>query len=100
VFARQPCYPIPRPRDVGQWLCVPPFRVVCLYQAFTCAVNDACLPSTQQRWSGTGRASIQALGTPYRALNERARTGRILPACASAISIRQYTCQHPLKEGK
>jgi hypothetical protein len=34
VFARQPCDPIPRPRDVGQWLCVPPFRVVCLYQAF------------------------------------------------------------------
>jgi hypothetical protein len=36
VFARQPCYPIPRPRDVGQWLCVPPFRVVCPYQALHC----------------------------------------------------------------
>ena len=33
MCARQPCYPIPIPRDVGQWLCVPSFRMVCLYQA-------------------------------------------------------------------
>jgi hypothetical protein len=33
VSARQPCCLIPRPRDVGQWLCVPPFRMVCLCQA-------------------------------------------------------------------
>jgi hypothetical protein len=46
VFARQPCDPIPRLRDVGQWLCVPPFRVVCLYQAFTLAVNDAGVTRT------------------------------------------------------
>jgi hypothetical protein len=31
--AREPCDRIPPLRDVGQWLCVPPFRVVCLYQA-------------------------------------------------------------------
>ena len=37
MFARQPCDPIPRMRDVGQWLCVPPFRVVCLYQACLCS---------------------------------------------------------------
>jgi hypothetical protein len=97
VFARQPCYPILRPQDVGQWLCVPPFRVVCLYQAFTLTVNDACFTSTQRRWSGTGRAAMRALGTPYRALNERVLTGRILPDCISAISIRQYTCQDPSK---
>lgn len=36
MTARQPCYRIPRTRDVGQWLCVPPFRVVCLYQASNC----------------------------------------------------------------
>jgi len=32
-FARQPCCPIPSLQDVGQWLCVPPFRAVCLFQA-------------------------------------------------------------------
>jgi hypothetical protein len=36
VFARQPCDPIPHARDVGQWLCVPPFRVVCPFQASDC----------------------------------------------------------------
>jgi hypothetical protein len=41
VFARQPCYPIPPPRDVGQWLCVPPFRVVCLCQASRCPFHSA-----------------------------------------------------------
>jgi hypothetical protein len=33
AFARQPRCRIPLARDVGRWLCVPPFRVVCLYQA-------------------------------------------------------------------
>ncbi len=32
-FARELCYHIPVIRDLGQWLCVPPFRVVYLYQA-------------------------------------------------------------------
>jgi hypothetical protein len=39
VFARQPCYPIPRARNVGQWLCVPLFRAVCPYQAFRKSVR-------------------------------------------------------------
>jgi len=99
VFARQPCCPIPPVRDVGQWLCVPPFRVVCLYQACTLTVDDACVTSTQQPWSATRGTSMRAPGTPYRALNERALAGRILPACTSAISIRQYTCQHTSKGG-
>jgi hypothetical protein len=43
VFARQPCDPILSSQDVGQWLCVPPFRVVCLYQAWTLTVNDVCV---------------------------------------------------------
>ena len=47
MFTRQPCDPIPRPRDVGQWLCVPSFRMVCPYQAFTLAVNDAYFTRTQ-----------------------------------------------------
>ena len=29
--ARQPCYPVPE-RNLGQKLCVPPFRMVCRYQ--------------------------------------------------------------------
>ena len=29
MLARQPCDPIPAARDLGQWFCVPPFRVVC-----------------------------------------------------------------------
>jgi hypothetical protein len=53
VFARQPCDPIPPLRDVGQWLCVPSFRMVCPYQAFTLAVNDAYFTKTQQRWYGS-----------------------------------------------
>ena len=28
------------PQDVGQWLCVPPFRVVCLFQATLTGVAD------------------------------------------------------------
>jgi hypothetical protein len=99
VFARQPCYPIPPVRDVGQWLCVPPFRVVCLYQAFTLAVKDAPFTRMRQRRYGTEGAAMRALGTPDRALHERALTGGILPACLRAISIRQATCQHPSHGG-
>src|SRR5262245_36756306 len=33
-FARQPCYRIPKTRDLGQWLCVPSFRMVCPFLAF------------------------------------------------------------------
>jgi hypothetical protein len=33
TFARQPCCHIPVYRNLGQWLCVPSFRMVCLYQA-------------------------------------------------------------------
>ena len=36
MFARQPCYHVQAVLDVGQWLCVPPFRVVCLFQASYC----------------------------------------------------------------
>jgi hypothetical protein len=73
VFARQPCDPIPRPRDVGQWLCVPPFRVVCLYQAFTFAVNDACVTRTQQGWYGSG-AQPCGLWAPRTRRSTRARS--------------------------
>jgi hypothetical protein len=31
--ARRPCYRIPN-RDLGQWLCVPSFRMVCLFLVF------------------------------------------------------------------
>ncbi len=48
VVARQPCYPIPRPRDVGQWLCVPPFRMVCLDQALH-GVADGPVRREQKR---------------------------------------------------
>ena len=50
MFTRQPCYPIPRPRDVGQWLCVPPFRMVCPYQAIILAAEDASFTRTPYRW--------------------------------------------------
>jgi hypothetical protein len=43
VFARQPCHPIPPLRDVGQWLCAVPFRVVCPYQAFIRVAKEADL---------------------------------------------------------
>jgi hypothetical protein len=33
TVARQPCCRIPKYQNLGQWLCVPPFRAVCLYQA-------------------------------------------------------------------
>src|SRR5262245_24518674 len=33
VFARQPCRHVQRLLGVGQWLCAPPFRVVCPCQA-------------------------------------------------------------------
>jgi hypothetical protein len=36
VVARQPCDPILPAQNVGQWLCVPPFRMVCLDQALLC----------------------------------------------------------------
>jgi hypothetical protein len=64
VFARQPCYPIPRTRDVGQWLCAPSFRRVCLYQAFTRAVKDADVTRTQQRGYTTWGAAKRAPGHP------------------------------------
>ena len=32
-LAWQPCYRIPAWRNLGQRLCVPPFRMVCLFQA-------------------------------------------------------------------
>ena len=44
MFARQPCDPILSSQDVGQWLCVPPFRVVCPYQAFTRALTTFASP--------------------------------------------------------
>jgi len=34
LIVRQPCYHIPILRDLGQWLYVPPFRTVCLFQDF------------------------------------------------------------------
>ena len=40
VFAWQPCNLISNPQDVGQQLCVPPFRVVCLYQVLVHLVHD------------------------------------------------------------
>ena len=58
MFARQPCYPILHTRDVGQWLCAPPFRVVCLYQAITLIAKEAYLTSMQldctDRWTRPG----------------------------------------------
>jgi hypothetical protein len=38
--------PYPRIEDVGQWLCVPPFRVVCRYQA-----SRVAMP--QRNWSAS-----------------------------------------------
>src|SRR5215510_3529163 len=38
VFARQLCRHIPRDRDLGQWFCVPPFRVVCPYRVVKLSV--------------------------------------------------------------
>jgi hypothetical protein len=37
-FARQPCYRI-LAEDLGQWLCVPPFRMVCLFRAHSRCVS-------------------------------------------------------------
>jgi hypothetical protein len=94
VFARQPCDPIPPVRDVGQWLCVPPFRVVCLYQACTRAVDDAYFTSTQQRWCRSSDAAARARGTPASALDDGATPCRILPSCTIAPGIEQAACQH------
>jgi hypothetical protein len=47
VFARRPCYPIPLMRDVGQWLCVPSFRMVCPDQA--CCCTASCLKTLSWR---------------------------------------------------
>jgi hypothetical protein len=94
VFARQPCYPIPRTRDVGQWLCVPPFRVVCPYQAFTLAAKDAYFTRTQQRWYGTLGAATRALGTPDNALDFGGMSCRCLPSCTITIALMQSTCHH------
>jgi hypothetical protein len=33
AFARQPCYHIPYSLDLGQWLCVSSFQMICLYRA-------------------------------------------------------------------
>ena len=33
--AWQPCYRIPETQDLGQRLCVPPFRMVCPFQAIS-----------------------------------------------------------------
>jgi hypothetical protein len=41
-FARQPCYRIPRTRDLGQWLCVPPFRMVCPFLAAFVKASTKC----------------------------------------------------------
>jgi hypothetical protein len=100
VFARQPCDPIPRMRDVGQWLCVPPFRVVCLDQACTRAVHDACFTRTRQRWSGTGGAARRAWGTPAEALHASALTGHFLPAGIGASSREQAPCRRPSRGGE
>jgi hypothetical protein len=94
VFARQPCDPIPRPRDVGQWLCVPSFRMVCPYQAFTLAVNDAYFSSTQQRWCGSCDAATRVLGPPDRALEDRALAWRLGPACTITPGVVHATCLH------
>ena len=39
VFARQPCDHIPISRELGQWFCVPPFRVVCLWRVVDADAN-------------------------------------------------------------
>jgi len=39
VFARQPCCHIPNSRELGQWLCVPPFRVVCPWRVLDVLAN-------------------------------------------------------------
>jgi hypothetical protein len=94
MFARQPCDPIPCPRDVGQWLCVPSFRMVCPYQAFTLVVNDAYFSRTQQRWCGSFDAAARVLGTLDSALGDGAMAWRCLPACTIAPGLAQATCQH------
>jgi hypothetical protein len=43
VFARQPCHHIQNPLDVGQWLCVPPFRMVCPFRDKTLVSLPVCL---------------------------------------------------------
>jgi hypothetical protein len=93
VFARQPCDPIPRPRDVGQWLCVPPFRVVCLYQAFTLAVKDVGVTERNNDGIGQGVQPGGLLGSPAKALHAGALTSCIVPAGISAMSRGQVPCQ-------
>ena len=39
MFARQPCYHLQTCPDLGQWLCVPPFRVVCPYRERTFVIT-------------------------------------------------------------
>ena len=40
VSARQPCYHVPAMPNLGQWLCVPPFRVVCLLRVLRLNVKN------------------------------------------------------------
>lgn len=43
-FARQPCYRI-LAEDLGQWLCVPPFRMVCPFQTYRNVIQNVRLVS-------------------------------------------------------
>ena len=43
MCAWRPCDRIPSYRNVGQWLCVPPFRVVCLFQVSGSVARRALL---------------------------------------------------------
>jgi hypothetical protein len=62
AFARQPRCHIPLARDLGRWLCVPPFRVVCLYQAIK-ESTEQCLQKWVAKevpaWPGKGHAGHQ-----------------------------------------
>ena len=94
MFARQPCDRIPRMRDVGQWLCVPPFRVVCLYQAFTLVAKEAYFTRMQQRWYRSLDWARRALGTPDSALDYWPMACRFLSAGNIANRIVQSKCHH------
>jgi hypothetical protein len=63
VFARQPCYHVQAFLDVGQWLCVPHFRVVCLYQA-----SNSCFLTLPIPFTAIVKSCKQgrAIGVPWR----------------------------------